>query len=58
MYIYIYIYIYITKFNKAINSVTELVIQNTVIDEIHKGNYLFEVVIISKIRKWTKKKEQ
>ena len=43
---------YIAKFNKAINTVTELIIQNADIDEINKSNDLLEV-IIDKIRKLT-----
>ena len=43
---------YIAKFNKAINTVTELIIQNVDIDEINKSNDLLEV-IINKIRKVT-----
>ena len=41
---------YITKFNKAINTVTELITQNSDSDEINKSNDLLEV-IINKIRK-------
>ena len=43
---------YIAKFNKAVNTVTELTIQNADIDEINKINDLLEV-IINKIRKLT-----
>ena len=43
---------YITKFNKAINTVAELIIQNVDVDEINKRNDLLEV-IINKIRKLT-----
>ena len=43
---------YITKFNKAINTVTELITQNSDSDDINKSNDLLEV-IINKIRKLT-----
>ena len=43
---------YIAKFNKAINTVTELIIQNADIDEINKSNELLEI-IINKKRKLT-----
>ena len=43
---------YTTKFNKANNTVTELIIQNADIDEINKICDLLEV-IINKIRKLT-----
>ena len=43
---------YIAKFNKAINTVTELIMQDVDIDEINKSNDLLEV-IINKIRKVT-----
>ena len=41
---------YITKFNKTINTVTELIIENTNTDEINKSNDFLEV-IINKIHK-------
>ena len=43
---------YITKFNKATDMVTELIIQNADTDEINKSNNLFEV-IINKMHKLT-----
>ena len=43
---------YITKFNKAINTVTELIIQNSDSDEVNKSNNLLKV-IINKILKFT-----
>ena len=36
---------YIAKFNKAINTVTKVIIQNADIDEINKSNDLLEVII-------------
>ena len=43
---------YIAKFNKAITTVTELIVQNDDIDEINRSNDLLEV-IINNIRKLT-----
>ena len=43
---------HITKFNKAINTITELITQNSDSDDINKSNDLLEV-IINKIRKLT-----
>ena len=43
---------YITKFNKTINTVTELIIENTNSDEINKSNDFLETVI-NKIHKLT-----
>ena len=43
---------YIAKFNKAIHTVTEFIIQNADIDEINKSNSLLEI-IVDKIRKLT-----
>ena len=36
---------YIAKFNKAINTVTKVIIQNADIDEINKSNDLLEVIM-------------